>query len=377
MRNSLEKALAFSVAAACFVTFASADQNKSEIKLDEVVVTATKTPIKIDEVPVSVDVLTSEDLNSKANATDVYDAVRGVSGVQINSNASAMSEIFIRGEIPSVLLGGRDSRQFAGYYAFDPSLVDIDAVERIEVLKGPQSTMYGGRAVSGAINFIMKKGDKDNPFLNIKTAVGSGKYLQGGITTGGGVDKFSYIFSVYGDKKDKFSTPKSVIPNNKSKQQNFYTRLDYEVVDDHTLTFDATYNKNRNIAGGYGQPYEGLDPFEKMIFDVNPSVLKSAYLSYDGKFNDKFSLFSTFGAGEHNYDYYYGDNKDLSEYLAKVNYEKRKNKFLYGEIRGTLSLSDEKFKVVTGVQSKSTKLDWFLTDVYSGSRKVKEKETCN
>lgn len=174
------------------------------VKLDDVVVTATKTEMKTSEAPASIDVLTSEDLAIKANADNIFDALKTIPGTTTLSTGGGMGwgDIKIRGFMPSILINGRDSRHFATDYGLDPGLVGMEGIERIEVLKGPQSTMHGGRAISGAVNIIMKKGDKDNPFLNIKSGFGSGKSLLGSMTTGGGVGNVSYIISLYGDKKD-------------------------------------------------------------------------------------------------------------------------------------------------------------------------------
>ena len=183
--------------ATCLANFTLAQEAKKPVtvKLDEVVVTATKTPIKVDEVPASVDVVTSEDLQGKAKSTDVFNAVRDVPGVQIKGTGSALAspEIFIRGSVPGILIDGRDNRHFSDYYSFNPNLIDIGVVERIEVLKGPQSTMHGAKSVSGAVNFIMKKGDKDNPFISLRNGFGSDNTALGGITTGGYRRSFLYI----------------------------------------------------------------------------------------------------------------------------------------------------------------------------------------
>ena len=105
----------------------------------------------------------------------------------------------------------------------------------------------------GAINVIMKKGDKENPFLDIKTGFKNHNSTLGGITTGGGIDSFYYIFSLHADKKSKFKTKNGTTPYNKSERQNLYTQLDYDFMDKHSLTLDCTYNKSKHISGGTGQ----------------------------------------------------------------------------------------------------------------------------
>ncbi|MDO5046604.1 TonB-dependent receptor plug domain-containing protein [Campylobacter sp.] len=178
MRNPFEKALAFSILAAAVILQADAAEIKSNrVALDEVTVTATKTPIKVEEVPASVDIITSEDIGTKAGISNVFDALKSTPGFTSQSNTFGLGILDIRGYAPSFLINGMDSKHFAMDHTFDPNLVDMQAVERIEVLKGPQSTMHGGRAISGVVNVIMKKGDKNHPFLSMKTGFGSDKSL--------------------------------------------------------------------------------------------------------------------------------------------------------------------------------------------------------
>jgi len=351
------------------------------VKLDDVVVTATKTEMKTSEAPASIDVLTSEDLAIKANADNIFDALKTIPGTTTLSTGGGMGwgDIKIRGFMPSILINGRDSRHFATDYGLDPGLVGMEGIERIEVLKGPQSTMHGGRAISGAVNIIMKKGDKDNPFLNIKSGFGSGKSLLGSMTTGGGVGNVSYIISLYGDKKDEFKTPKGKIPYGESDRKNFYTRLDYDFNDSHSLTLDYTYNEARHIGGGKGQWYKKLKAYDHKIWD-GEALYQSVNLSYNGDFEDLFSLYLTSGIGENNYDYVYGYNgwgmTDLNDYLSRQNYTEMENKFFQNEIRGTLNLlPDEKLRIVAGVQHKTTKLDWLAIKNHKFSYRNKETET--
>lgn len=193
MKGNVKQTLAFSFVLASLLaqSLEASEETKSKadsvLRLDNVVVTATKTPLKVEEVPASVAVIEAEDLENKANSKNLYEALMDVTGVStMTSGAMSWNEVRIRGYAPSMLLNGRDVRHFASDYTFDSNHIDMSAVERIEVLKGPQSTMHGAHAVSGTVNVIMKKGDKNRPFIDLYTAYGSGKALQSGITAGGG-----------------------------------------------------------------------------------------------------------------------------------------------------------------------------------------------
>lgn len=89
------------------------DTNLSQAKLSDIVVTATKNPIKIAQVPANVAIATSEDIKAKAAATDVYKAIAHIAGVE--PLGGGMSEaMYIRGKTPSVLSNGRDMNFFSG-----------------------------------------------------------------------------------------------------------------------------------------------------------------------------------------------------------------------------------------------------------------------
>ena len=125
-------------------------------------------------------------------------------------------------------------------------------------------------------------------------------------------------------------------------------------------------------------PYTTL--FRSLCIWDGEALYQSVNLSYNGDFEDLFSLYLTSGIGENNYDYVYGYNgwgmTDLNDYLSRQNYTKMENKFFQNEIRGTLNLlPDEKLRIVAGVQHKTTKLDWLAIKNHKFSYRNKETET--
>ena len=112
------------------------------VKLDDVVVTATKTEMKTSEAPASIDVLTSEDLAIKANADNIFDALKTIPGTTTLSTGGGMGwgDIKIRGFMPSILINGRDSRHFATNYGLDPGLGCSSPVRRGRRRRSPKRT---------------------------------------------------------------------------------------------------------------------------------------------------------------------------------------------------------------------------------------------
>lgn len=188
MRNLLERALAFSILSAVLIApVGAAERQEGETPLaalNKVTVTATKTPIKIEEVPASVSITTSEDIQARATSTDAYKAIGHMAGVEpVGGNLSDV--IYIRGKVPSILSHGRDMNFFSGI--LQDSSVSMSSIERIEVLKGPQAAIHGAKATSGVVNIIRKKGDINHPFIEMGVYAGTGKDRGTNLTLGGGV----------------------------------------------------------------------------------------------------------------------------------------------------------------------------------------------
>ena len=131
------------------------------MEAEPVVVTATRFDIPLDLSPASASVITSEDLEQK-QIERVSDALREVPGLSVvqTGTAGQLTSVFTRGlrsEHTQVLLDGIPINQgLQG--AFNFADLTIDDIDRIEVVRGPQSTLYGPRALAGVIQIFTKQG---------------------------------------------------------------------------------------------------------------------------------------------------------------------------------------------------------------------------
>ncbi|MGV1946288.1 MULTISPECIES: TonB-dependent receptor domain-containing protein [unclassified Agrobacterium] len=131
--------------------------------LQQIVVTASGFEQNVKDAPASITVVTREDLE-KGSYRDLTDALREVQGVSVTGIANE-KDIFIRG-LPGaytlILVDGkrqstRDART-NGNSGFEQSFVPpVSAIERIEVVRGPMSSLYGSDAMGGVINIITRK----------------------------------------------------------------------------------------------------------------------------------------------------------------------------------------------------------------------------
>lgn len=128
--------------------------------LDEYVVTATRTLKELQEVPASVSVITAQDIERK-NATSLREALKGLPGVFIEpTSISKMNNgIEMRGFSENNILVLVDGAQINTAYkgVADLNSIPVENIERIEVLRGAASSIYGGYAVGGVINITTKE----------------------------------------------------------------------------------------------------------------------------------------------------------------------------------------------------------------------------
>ena len=143
-------------------------------KIEEVVVSATRIEIPVREVGSSVTVISGSQIEEQQKPT-VPDVLRTVPGLDVVKRQGATS-VFMRGsksEHTLVLIDGIEMNDpVSPGRAFDFSYLTVDNIERIEVIRGPQSTLYGSDAIGGVINIITKKG-KGSPEGFVSAEAGS------------------------------------------------------------------------------------------------------------------------------------------------------------------------------------------------------------
>ena len=167
--------------------------------LDQVIVTANKVPQKQNTTGKVITVITKAQIEKNAGKT-VAQLLNEQAGITINgalNNAGANQSVYLRGA--SI---GRTLILLDGIPVYDPSfinsefdlnLISMNDVERIEICKGAQSTLYGSEAVAGAINIITVKQNITKPF-NTKATLNMGNYgtFKGNIQVYGKAKNLTY-----------------------------------------------------------------------------------------------------------------------------------------------------------------------------------------
>ncbi len=142
-----------------FSAFAQGETSTDADSLETITVTATRTERRLMDSPLSSSVITSEQIET-STVDNLAELIRDVPGVEITEAATAgMKRIKIRGETSrrvAILIDGQELTDHSSYGA--PLLLDPAMVERIEVVRGTGSVLYGQKALGGVVNFITKKG---------------------------------------------------------------------------------------------------------------------------------------------------------------------------------------------------------------------------
>jgi hemoglobin/transferrin/lactoferrin receptor protein len=181
-------------------------QDASSTWLDTINVTGTRTEKTIKDSPRSVTVISKEELEKKAPES-IAEMLRDVPGVEVvDSSAAGMKRIRIRGESSrrvTILVDGQEITDHSTYGT--PILVNPSGIERIDIIRGPASVLYGAKAIGGVVNIITKKGSDKPVQLELGGSYYSGsKGWQGWAALSGTVENFDYRLSGgLADHKDR------------------------------------------------------------------------------------------------------------------------------------------------------------------------------
>lgn len=184
---------------------------------DDTVVSASPTETSRRQVGSSVTVITEEDIQRRGSRT-LNEILRSVPGFDVRQSGGPgqQSTIFTRGTNGSqtkVLLDGIPLNDPSSpNRAFDPANFLLDNVQRIEVIRGPQSTIYGSDAIGGVVNIVTRRGEGPTQVRTTHERGSFGTYSQA-TTISGGTEKFWYSLSGAWFTTDGFSAASSGTEN--------------------------------------------------------------------------------------------------------------------------------------------------------------------
>ncbi|MCB5160486.1 TonB-dependent receptor domain-containing protein [Marinomonas algarum] len=231
------------------------DQN--DVQLDAMIVTATMAETKIEDAPAFATIVTKDDI-AKSSINSVADLLRETVGVNNLSNSSGRDEIQIRGmdgDYTVFLVNGKrvsSGSAFAKGSDADVNSVPLNSIERIEVIRGPMSVLYGADAIGGVVNVITKKPQAGDDWTGTITAeariIDSGEdgdqYRVGVSGMGAITDKLSMSISVEDSSQDAwFAESDDNYPLREERNsQNLSSTLSWQAAENQQVDVDFGYN---------------------------------------------------------------------------------------------------------------------------------------
>lgn len=332
---------------AAAVPFSAQGQTTPDATLPEMVVTATRLPTPLEQVASSVTVITADDI-ARNNYRTLPEALRTVPGVDVVSlgPSGAATGVFVRGTESNhtlVLLDGieiNDPSTADGQ--FDFANIMLEDVERIEFLRGSQSTLYGSDAIGGVVNIITKRGRGPARF-SARLEGGTDSTLNQAASVSGAYEKVDYRLSVERlDTEGQSVTPKRNRPDGVNSEKDGFENLSLAA----SGGVQITETVRANVVARYIDSEVELDPSPE---DPNADQESDQFFGraeveatlFDGFFDNRL------GVGYTDYDRRFNNPADgLSADFANSTFEGRKLKFdwqgdLYLTETQTLTLGAE------------------------------------
>jgi len=304
--------------------FAIPSVNAEEIKdLENIIVTESRIPTIVSESLSAISVITREDIE-RYQASDLYDLMSRLPGVSMLRNGvrGSATSLSIRGNqgdhslflVDGVRIGS------ATLGSATLGLINTNSIERIEVVRGPKSNLYGADAIGGVVNIITRDA-ADMDSLQVKTSVGSNgtkeTTLSGGETEGKG--SYSVVFNTYETDGIDSTYDTSFLHGDEDGHENksIALRYGYEISDDAKLTlsynssdsstdYDSGCSKWEKVSGDWIQ-----EQFECYIY--NETKITSLSSSLDLDVSDRWSTNFQLGRSTDNAEEL-SPNVDLSDF---------------------------------------------------------------
>jgi vitamin B12 transporter len=173
--------------------------SNSEAEPERIVVSATRIETPVNEIGSSVTLISAEEIerNQWRTLPDLLQTVPGLNIVQTGGPGGKTS-VFMRGSNSNhtkVIIDGIDANDPSQDGGFDFGQVLTSDIERVEVLRGPQSSLYGSDAIGGVVNIVTKKGEGPPQFTGRLEGGSFGTFNQSA-SVRGSVSRFNYSFNV-------------------------------------------------------------------------------------------------------------------------------------------------------------------------------------
>ena len=370
------------------------------VKLESTVVTATKTKKELSGVTASVDVITSDEIKMMGASTlkNIIEKTPGLAmqyGRFPHPSSKSKSAISIRGMGCNGTLMLIDGKRMGGETEnpYEMDRIPADMIERIEIVKGPMSTLYGSDALGGVINIITKKPSKDKVHmsLNLKGGMndsGEGEEYNAGFNVRGTIRKLGYtFFTNYNETKpytereiytSKALNPKTNQPvlgddqhgqtgeidvtyRDEAEVLNTGLALDYDFTDALSAEVDFNFfqeDREGFYRGASKKPRPGEMPQAAMILDTPvKSVDDNKRFDYSSSINYRFTDMLTGRVRAYKSEYEKRNRTTALNFTAPVNKKFSADVDITGYEAETIWAVTDKHLLVTGGEYREVSRD--------------------
>ncbi|MDH3328207.1 MAG: TonB-dependent receptor [Desulfobulbaceae bacterium] len=255
-------------------------------ELDEVVVTASRVREKIKEAPVTINVVSEQEIEKVKlrNSAEVLQRIPGINSSSLGGE-SALTSIRIPTHFTNpytlVLIDGVPTSGYGSGSAGSFSEINSDNIARIEVVKGPGSALYGSNAIGGIINVITKD-PSAKPQVKLWTEFGDYGQWRSGLGGSGSGDKFSFNVDLNYINSDNWRESSAV----DKKAGNI--KLQYVPFEQSLLTFKLDYVNFDNESSGTLRGDDFIADWQQDYYTFTYAKLEkySPLLSYTHYFDD-------------------------------------------------------------------------------------------
>ncbi|MDR2506738.1 MAG: TonB-dependent receptor, partial [Candidatus Accumulibacter sp.] len=260
----------------------SAGGETEEVTLGGVFVSTTKSSSRLEDSPRAISVVSKEELHSHGTSGGIQEALGALPGVEFARSGGLGGQIIMRGFNSNTQRSmlAIDGDRFRGRSTLELNLVDPFVVERIDVIRGPASSIWGADAMNGVVNVITRRAKvgHDEPF-RLEAKVRGVEYNSvnrmraGRAEVIGGGKGFDVLVGVTSRKADDYRTPKGTAENSRYESQGVDFRVGYSPTAKTRFEVAGRYQDvTTGRAGGLGAA-PGL-PY----FRISEAPIKEKYL---------------------------------------------------------------------------------------------------
>ncbi len=241
----------------------------------EIIVTASRIATPAKEIATSVTVITKAELE-QTKKTFILEALQQVLGVSILQSGplGSSASVMLRGansEHTLVMIDGVEVNDpITPSRTYDFSHISVEGIERVEILRGPQSPLYGSDAMAGVINIITQKGE-GKPRFHLSSFGGSYGTFSGSAGLTGSMEKLHYSFWASTLTSQGFSAANAALEGNSEadgyKNLSLSARAGYKASDNIDLDFSARFIGTQSDIDNYGSAF-GDDPNNTQTYDT-------------------------------------------------------------------------------------------------------------